>query len=160
MQFQVGILLMHCPPNRCLSWICYLRIFLEYQIRGNVPVALQVWFIHATSCVDNNMQRGGIYSHHLQWQHNGCLRQCSTSLNCNPRRCWWLTDADMNDRCLTALIESGGVLDWFSAPSWLHHVFLWSGRSWKRVEVVVIRPPPPFVLPLFFHPQSQVLLYR
>lgn len=70
MQFQVGILLM---PNRCLSWICYLRIFQEYQIGGKVPVALQDLFINATSCVDNNMQRSGIESRDLQCQHDGCL---------------------------------------------------------------------------------------
>lgn len=139
---------MHCPPNRCLFWICYLRIFPEYQIGGNVPVALQVWFIHATSCVDNNMQRSGIYSHNLQWQHDGCLWQCYASLNCNLwRHCCWITDADMNGRCLMSLIESGGVLDWLSVPSWLHYVFLWSGRSWKQVEVIPPLPCPPSFLP-------------
>lgn len=42
-----GILLMHCPPTRCLSWISYLRILPEYQIRGNHRSWAQFWFIPA-----------------------------------------------------------------------------------------------------------------
>lgn len=142
MQFQVGILAMHCPPNRCLSWICYLRIFPEYQIRGKVPVALRVWFIHATSCGDNNMQRSGIYSHNLQWQHDGCLWWCA-SLNCNPWRCcWWITEDDMIDGCLASLIESGGVLDWFFAPCWVLLL------KWEVMEMLGITPH------LHLHPLS------
>lgn len=62
----------------------------------------------------------------------------------------------MNGRCLTFLIESGDVLGWFSSLSWFLPL------KWEVIDTSGGGgdTPPPFVLPLFFHSQSQVLLYR
>lgn len=52
----------------------------------------------------------------------------------------------MNDRCLTFLIESGGVLGWFSSLSWFlplkREVIDTSGGGGDT-------PPPPFCPPSF-----------